>query len=380
MEKKGRLFELDILRGIAFILVVIQHTLGGYSFSKDISIQNLLISRFIYVIGESAVPIFLALTAIVLLYTYYDKFNVKEFYIKKLQYIVIPYIVCSFLNIILLHKEKLNDFAAQLVTGNSSYQLWYMALIIRLYLSFPLILFFTRKINKMNFLLKLSFLILYIIGYYFILKNNNYISNYIGKLIFRTPTELQQKFIDVTPLFWSLYFVIGAYIILSYNNFKIIIIRYKKSIFFVYTVVLSYYFYIETNDVFKNSIIFTEFNIIIHIIFNVMSLIIFFILSIYVETNTKFFSKYFKFIGKYSFPSYMLHIILLQELVFYIPQTKHIYSPITLLLMTISLSPFICYIINLLPYSEYILGVKSKKPLIYTKISSEIERYFNTFF
>jgi probable poly-beta-1,6-N-acetyl-D-glucosamine export protein len=158
---KKRLNELDILRGIAFILVVIQHMLGGYSYSKKISISNKIISRFVYVVAQPAVPIFLVLTGMCLTYVYFKKLNTRSFYIKKLKYLVMPYICLSFLNIWLLDKSKLQNFIAQLLTGNSGYHLWYMALILRVYVFFPLIILIIRKICKMNLVFKKSFFILY---------------------------------------------------------------------------------------------------------------------------------------------------------------------------------------------------------------------------
>lgn len=363
---KKRLLELDVLRGIAFVLVVIQHTLGGYSYSKKISLPDLLISRSIYVIGEPAVPIFLALTGMCLIYIYFDKFNIIQFYIKKIKYLVIPYILLSSLNILLLDKSKFENFIAQLLTGNSEYHLWYMALILRIYIFFPIILLIIKQIYKTNIFSKVFFFILYFIGYYFLLKNNGYVSNIVGTFLFKTPTRLQQKFINVDPIFWSLYFVIGVYIILNYDNFKMIVLKYKKSIFCIYFLVFCYHFYVKASDVLGSSMQYANLNIISSIIFNILSIIVFFIFSIYIKTNAQIISKFFTFIGKYSYPSYMLHVIVIQKVVLYIPQTKHIYSPIILLLITVFLTPLICYAINLIPYSEFLLGIKSngKIPLI----------------
>ena len=35
--KKERLVEFDLIRGMAFIFIVLQHTIGGFSFRSDIS-------------------------------------------------------------------------------------------------------------------------------------------------------------------------------------------------------------------------------------------------------------------------------------------------------------------------------------------------------
>lgn len=359
--KKERLMEFDVLRGIAFIMVVIQHTIGGFSFRKDISFYDLLISRFLYTIATIAVPIFVFLTAISLIYTYYDSFNAKTFYIKKIKFLVIPYIIISYLNVKLSGQVNgVIDFIPNLITGNCKYHLWYMGMIIRIYLYFPLILIFIRKLMKKSMFIKVSFFIFYALGYWIVLKNNNDITNSIGKLLFKNPTELQQKFINITPLIWSLYFVIGAYFILSYTNFKHIILKYKYAIVAIYSMTISYYYYTQVTDVIGNPIPYIKFDHAIYIFHCIVSILFFYVISYYIAYKLIYISKLFKFIGKYSFPAYMIHVIVLEYLVRYMPYPPVLSSPIKLLLITIIAAPTICYLANYLPYSEYLIGVKSK--------------------
>ncbi|MGN0144049.1 MAG: acyltransferase family protein, partial [Clostridium sp.] len=93
--KKERLYELDVMRGIAFLFIVIQHSIGGFSFRDEISFNDFIISKFIYTAAENGVELFIFLTAVSLIYTYYDKFNIKEFYIKKLKFLVLPFVIWS---------------------------------------------------------------------------------------------------------------------------------------------------------------------------------------------------------------------------------------------------------------------------------------------
>lgn len=48
LNNSGRLKELDILRAIAFIFVVEQHTMGGYSNIKGISFMYFFSYNLIY--------------------------------------------------------------------------------------------------------------------------------------------------------------------------------------------------------------------------------------------------------------------------------------------------------------------------------------------
>lgn len=59
MNKNGRLKELDILRALAFIFVVEQHSMGGYYNIKGISYLYYGIFKFFYTLAKPAVACFL---------------------------------------------------------------------------------------------------------------------------------------------------------------------------------------------------------------------------------------------------------------------------------------------------------------------------------
>ena len=76
--KKERLIELDVMRAIAFLFIVIQHTIGGFSYRDDISFNDFAISKFIYIMAQNGVEFFIFLTAVSLVYTYYEKFDINR--------------------------------------------------------------------------------------------------------------------------------------------------------------------------------------------------------------------------------------------------------------------------------------------------------------
>ncbi|OBR93738.1 acyltransferase family protein [Clostridium ragsdalei P11] len=376
---KDRLAELDIMRGIAFILVVIQHTFGGYSFIKDISLENRLISKLIYSIGKTAVPMFVALTAICLIYVYYDRMDVLNFYIKKLKFLILPYIFCSLINDLILNHSTygFTNFIGQIVTGNSAYHLWYMGMIIRLYLYIPLIFLFIKKLNSTSTFIKKSFFIFSFVLYYLILKNNNYVTSTIGKLLFGTPSKLQQSFINITPLLWIFYFVVGAYMIFNYTNLKVMIKKYKYALIGGYTILLSYFYYDDIKDFIGNPLPFIKFDHALYIVYVTTAIIFFYMLSLYIDTVSKKISILLSFVGKYSFPAYMLHIIVIQKWSEKIPSTHYLYSPLIKLLVTIIITPIICCAISYIPGSKYLIGIRSKfkiKSTVVQKLKINVNR------
>ena len=53
--KKERLMELDVMRGIAFLFIVLQHTIGGFSYRDDISFNDFVLAKFIYTAAQVGV-------------------------------------------------------------------------------------------------------------------------------------------------------------------------------------------------------------------------------------------------------------------------------------------------------------------------------------
>lgn len=102
--------------------------------------------KLTYVIAKVAVPIFLFISAVALFYTHSKKFECKSYYFKRIKYLLIPYIIWSAINMIMLeNKERFSDFLVQLTAGNAAYHFWYMGMVIRVFFIFPIILWIAKK-------------------------------------------------------------------------------------------------------------------------------------------------------------------------------------------------------------------------------------------
>lgn len=352
---KERLKELDIIRAIAFIFVVDQHILGGYSYIKGLPKDQYLILKMFYIIAKPAVPIFLTISAISLFYVYYDNFNAKKYYIKRAKYILIPYIIWSAINMYELgNKDGFNDFVWQVLSGNGGFHLWYMGLILRLYICFPIILYIAKKIYNSNNVLRIIVFISTFPAYYMLSKYQYVISQNAGKFIFNNPTELQQKFINVSSLFWILYFILGIYIALNYKTFKNIIMKFKWIVVGTYLPLLAY--------AYMNEIEAVKFIRSLYILFNIFTILVVYVVSIYLANFKSLYNK-FKFIGDYSFAGYMAHIIVLNwiannlQLCFRIK--NHVILGILVWILTSIITPILISFLSCFPYSEYVTGAKN---------------------
>ena len=123
--KKQRIEELELVRAIAFIFILIQHTIGGYSISPKAPFSNAVILGVIYSISKAGVPMFIFISALSLCYRYSDGINIREFYKKRIITILLPYTCCTLIYIFVLGYKVNNIFISLYLYFYS----WYVFLI-----------------------------------------------------------------------------------------------------------------------------------------------------------------------------------------------------------------------------------------------------------
>ena len=352
--KQERLYEIDVLRAIAFIFVVVQHTLGGYSNIEGIPYSSFTIMKLLYVMGKPAVPIFLFISAVALFYAHFKKFDCKSYYLKRVKYILIPYMIWSAINMIELgNEDRFQDFFLQVIAGNGAFHLWYMGMVLGIFFCFPIILWIVKKIHLMKAKIRIGTFIFLFCLYYLTLRFQNDVSNSLGNFIFGIPTELQQRIIDISALFWYLYFLLGIYFILNYEYLKRKIIQYKSIILVSYSFlfVYSYLDEIEKAESIK----------LIYLLHMVVSILVFYLAAVRLSERNKVY-KILKFIGDYSFGAYMAHIIVINyisnKIIIELDTRNYLLVGILTLIITVIITPVLMKIISYIPYSEYITGAK----------------------
>lgn len=351
--KNNRLKELDILRALSFIFVVEQHTMGGYSNIKGISYFYVQIFKFFYTLAKPAVASFLCISAISLCYAYSENLNLKKYYIKRVTNVFIPYTICSVLYLFILgnYTNPINLFG-QLLSGNARYHLWYMGMVIRLFIYFPSILFIAKKVHTQNLTLRISIFITLILSYYQVSKYQNVISNKLSHFLFSNPTKIQARIVNVSPLFWFLYFVLGIYIGLNYKTFKDKILKFKVPVIFTYIALFLYAFLNEMSQI--------KFNRGLSLFYSVFSILAWYIISVSLSNKIKTYN-FLNFISKYSFASYLYHISVVGIVVNKVRWNLKLNDWLAVGLLTWGVSsiltPFLIKLITYIPYSQFITGI-----------------------
>lgn len=200
--KKEKLIEMDMLRAICALAVVIIHT-SGYtlinsaegSVSYNVSLSLNQIARF-------SVPLFLFLSGLGLGISYKKDESYFKFLRKRVFKIIPPYILWGSLYLILIQKNyDYKTWGELFLKGDKVfYHLYYIPLIMTLYIIFPILYPLFKRIEGVIIFLLISLGVTYFAHYY------------------NVPDLTLDIFSKRNAIFWNVYFVSGVYISREVNN------------------------------------------------------------------------------------------------------------------------------------------------------------------
>ena len=269
---KERIKSIDSLRGLAILAVILIHTTTRTLEASNFDLVGFSWTLFLNQTMRFAVPLFIMISGLVL-----EKSSRVESYWsfikRRFSKIFIPYIVWSLFYYFVVYNNNHDSLIKVFLTGNASYQLYFIPALLVFYLTFPLLHELIHKIpNKIIFtVVTLAGLFLlyrnyYIKAYdlgdeinamilsyaYFIIgilaaKNKEFIDKITNKfkLLLSVPTVLLSFFI-----FWegrSRYFLTGNY--LAYYS------QWRPSVFFYSLLVGLTFYYIFEHTKFKESFV-----------------------------------------------------------------------------------------------------------------------------
>jgi len=316
---KGRLDEIDILRGFAFLAVVLQHILAGYFTNTGYSV--IILSLFLS-ISRFAVPMFVFITGLVLFYSS-KKLSYFKFINRRFSKIFIPYALVTILYYVyqassnLIHQKNifviLKDYLFLLVTGKGSYHLWFVIMIFQFYLLIPL---FRCVINKNNGFKKNMFILAFsFVVYLVIIYSRSYYIPYINNGLKSTYFEILLVYLDRNFIPWFFYFILGGMAGLYLDEWKRIIARFFKLNIMIYLIGLAPIIYLLlTNKSVQATAWYAEISgplSIKMVVFLTASIpVLYFIAQSLAEKNVVF-SNIIKAFGHHSYGCYLIHAFVL---------------------------------------------------------------------
>jgi probable poly-beta-1,6-N-acetyl-D-glucosamine export protein len=297
---KERVKSIDCLRGIAILAVLLIHTTTRTLEASNFNLVGFSFTLFLNQIARFAVPLFFIISGFVLEVSIREE-SYWSFLKRRFSKIFIPYFFWSLIYYYLVYNNNHDSLVKVFLTGNASYQLYFIPALLVFYLTFPIlhklfqkipnnILFITTSLIGIALLCRNYYIKAFDLGdslnvmtlaySYFILgiiagKNKNKIDAFVNKfkLFLTIPTVLLGLYV-----FWegrSRYLLTGNY--LSYYS------QWRPSVL-IYTILISLtFYYLFEYTKLKDSFIFR---------FSKHSFFVFFIHVAILEVFWKYLGKY----------------------------------------------------------------------------------------
>jgi peptidoglycan/LPS O-acetylase OafA/YrhL len=132
--------ELDYLRGMAVIAIIVQHLSGSYYLAENLSYFDIA-ALYSGTTASFAVPLFCVVSGLVLAHNYDKIDEIGSFYIKRAKSILPQFLIFSALYVALMffngHRLTLSQVIFRILTGSSAVHLWFIVAITQFYLFFP---------------------------------------------------------------------------------------------------------------------------------------------------------------------------------------------------------------------------------------------------
>jgi peptidoglycan/LPS O-acetylase OafA/YrhL len=226
-SERPYLHELDRLRIITALSVVAVHVLA-FTMYFDPTPFALLIHMGVLMTFHFTREVFMFVTAFALVYVYYGKpFLLGRFWKRRGLGVVLPYVIWTAIYVWVnfpMHGplDFLQLVFVNVLTGNASYQLYYILLTIQFYVLFPLFLKFLRRVQHRPWLtLGVSFAIEVVLLTFF----------YYGLPLLPLPGEVSSwlgTFTDRFVLDYQFYFLLGAIAALYLEQMRAWMLRHSR--------------------------------------------------------------------------------------------------------------------------------------------------------
>ncbi len=226
-----RNYAIDFIRLASIIGVVVIHTSTYYIDRTPPFSFNFYILHAVNQVFRFAVPAFFGISGFLLALKYSNIESPLKFYKKRFSRILVPYLIWTLFYFLIIFPNPIKlvlsrIFLNDLITGDASYQLYFIPAIIVLYLLFPLIVYFKKIFLTKWFIVFLGVIEIIILSYVYF---------YEPKISIISPLPL--GFYNLLP------FVLGIYSATRIKDFKRFVINNKIMFWMVsITSVLVIYF------------------------------------------------------------------------------------------------------------------------------------------
>ncbi|HCJ35495.1 MAG TPA: hypothetical protein DHV65_14520 [Ktedonobacter sp.] len=227
-QTRPYIYELDLMRPVTALTVVAVHVLSGTTMLNHTQ-AGMQVQSGIFISVHLTREVFMFITALALAYVYFGRpFSGKRFWAKRSIGILLPYCIWSIAYTWVNTSQHSPVAFAKLalfniLTGNASYQLYYILLTLQLYLVLPLFLLFLKHIKQHPWrALSISFALQVLLMYvdYRYLQQGTLASSGVWQVV----AAYQERFL----LTYQFYFILGGLAALSLQQERAFVLRHGK--------------------------------------------------------------------------------------------------------------------------------------------------------
>ncbi|GHO46119.1 acyltransferase [Ktedonospora formicarum] len=259
---RPHIYELDPLRAVTALIVVAVHTLY-FTLQLNTNEVGMEVQSETLITVHFTRSLFMFVTAFAMVYVYYDRFvegkgfSYGQFLKKRGIGVLLPYCIWSIIYVLVnTPPTSVSQFAqtsvVAILTGNASFQLYYILLTLQFYLLLPVFLWFLSKVKRHPLpTLLISFAIQVLVFY----LDYHYIQ--AGPLAQVEPWHTFSIYREKIVLMYQFYFVLGGFTALYFQPVRAFLLRHGVWILYGMLVALA--------------ILWVDFLVQIHVIHEVMA-------------------------------------------------------------------------------------------------------------
>ncbi|MED3726408.1 acyltransferase [Priestia filamentosa] len=369
-QKKPNINSIYFLRIFAMLMVILVHVTGAYTYTLLAGTGAYEKYHFINRIIRIEAGIFIVITGMVFFYNYINRPLTislwKNYYIKRVSYILVPYLVWAIIYEIYSHWGSMDTFNLQealvrIARGESYYQLHFIFLIVQVYLVLPIFVYIAQK---WMFFRKYMWLFGIAIEVCYSLLNSAYHFTTLNLFVDSLAT-----------------FLLGAWIGVYYQELREKAFKKSNILLLIFTfaigtitVILHYHIY-TMQTLHLPAAIYNMCNLTFMVVGSYTAFLVAEMLA------QKFSPKYMaivKNIAVYSFGFYLIHPLVLTGVAKFIPLQANVTFHFSMLATYIAVV-FLCYTIiwavhKFLPFANFMFGKLPKKAVfLYEHKSSTLK-------
>ena len=377
LKRRERIGELDVLRALAFLAVVLQHSLGIYIRSADVQLSESTMLGMLFNLSKFAVPTFVFLTGLTLLYNYYEKVDYPRFIWKRALEILLPYALWCFVYEVYLNQwhppafslEWAMQFGRDVLLGDEYYHLWFIPMTFQFYLLYPVLLWVFKQARRLTTtragLWMVIALLLAAYGWlmwftiYRIGGGHVHPTTWFGKILIR--------FLDMNFVWWSGYFFLGGIAGVALHRWREFVTRSVAWNGFLFVGLFLWVgfelmrstYHGPVNLNFSTSLKPSMF------FYTVSEVLLLYGLSMAIASNGGWFHQAFAFFGKHSYGAYLAHAMILNYVYKWMGKHVHVENYVAksfvLFVGCAVLTTALVFVIGKIPFGNLFVGAAGKR-------------------